>query len=63
MKFADLFCGCGGLTLGFEKAGLICSVSIDNFNIIQQIHNLNFKHDFILQDLNDIKNTLKILNK
>ena len=30
MRFIDLFCGCGGLTLGLEKAGHKCVLGVDN---------------------------------
>jgi DNA (cytosine-5)-methyltransferase 1 len=30
IKFADLFCGAGGLSLGFELEGAICKYALDN---------------------------------
>ena len=60
MKFVDLFCGCGGLSLGLEKAGMKPIVSIDNLKEINLIHKKNFKHDFIECDLNDVKKTTNI---
>ena len=62
MKFVDLFCGCGGLSLGLEKAGMKAIVSIDNLKEINLIHKDNFKHDFIECDLNDVKKTTNILD-
>lgn len=32
MKVIDLFCGCGGLSLGFEMAGFKIELAIDNWN-------------------------------
>lgn len=29
LKFIDLFCGCGGLSLGFKQAGFIPVAGID----------------------------------
>jgi len=31
MKVVDLFCGCGGLSLGFEKAGMDVVAGFDNW--------------------------------
>ena len=59
MKFVDLFCGCGGLSLGLEKAGMKPIVSIDNLKEINLIHKKNFKHYFIECDLKDVKKTNK----
>ena len=30
MRVVDLFCGCGGMSLGFEKAGYIRRVSVNH---------------------------------
>ena len=32
MKVVDLFCGCGGLSLGFEKAGYEIVSAFDNWD-------------------------------
>lgn len=29
LNFIDLFCGCGGFTLGMERAGFLCLAAID----------------------------------
>jgi DNA (cytosine-5)-methyltransferase 1 len=29
LTFLDLFCGCGGFTLGMQRAGLHCLAAID----------------------------------
>jgi len=63
MKFIDLFCGCGGLTLGLEKAGMECTVSIDNLKEISKFHHKNFKHDFIFCDLKNIKKSIDLIKK
>ena len=31
-KILDLFCGCGGLSLGFENAGFEVALAIDIWN-------------------------------
>lgn len=40
----DLFCGCGGLSLGFEKAGFEIVRAFDNWEKATNIYNQNFKH-------------------
>ena len=33
IKCVDLFCGCGGMSLGFQKAGFNIVAGIDNWEI------------------------------
>ena len=42
MNALDLFCGCGGLSLGFEKAGVNVVVGIDSWQ--DSINTFNFNH-------------------
>lgn len=50
--FIDLFCGSGGLSLGFEWAGLTCLVANDNFKDASATYSLNFpKTNFIFGDI------------
>jgi len=41
-NFIDLFCGAGGLSLGFERAGLKCVGAIDKSKACIDTHKLNF---------------------
>ena len=41
-NFIDLFCGAGGLSLGFERAGYECVGAIDNSKACIDTHKLNF---------------------
>ena len=41
-NFIDLFCGAGGLSLGFEKAGFKCVGAIDISKACINTHKLNF---------------------
>ena len=41
-NFIDLFCGAGGLSLGFEKAGFKCVGAIDISKACIDTHKLNF---------------------
>lgn len=52
MKALDLFCGCGGLSLGFEKAGFEIVVAYDFWNIAVETYNQNFLHRALNKDIN-----------
>lgn len=43
-KIIDLFCGCGGLSLGFEKAGFEIALAIDMWNDAVKTYNYNHKN-------------------
>ena len=44
MKVVDLFCGCGGLSLGFEKAGMDVVAGFDNWQDALDVYRRNFTH-------------------
>lgn len=54
MKVASLFCGCGGLDLGFHQAGydIIWANDFDKYAV--QTYNYNFPNPAVCADLNDI---------
>lgn len=54
MKVASLFCGCGGLDLGFVNAGyeIVWANDIDKYAV--KSYNSNFAHPAICEDLNEI---------
>lgn len=55
-NFIDLFCGAGGLSLGFEKAGFSCVGAIDSSKACINTHKLNFPNCVSLnQDISKIK--------
>ncbi len=52
MKVLDLFCGCGGLSLGFKNAGFEIMAAYDFWNIAVETYNKNFSHKAINKDIN-----------
>jgi len=48
--FIDLFCGAGGLSLGFQKAGFKCVAALDNFEAAIQTHKYNFPDCLSIHD-------------
>ena len=65
MKVIDLFCGCGGMSLGFEKKGFKILNAYDNWEAAVEIYNNNFiKHKAIQRDLGgEEKLTIKEIKK
>ncbi len=59
-KVVDLFSGCGGLSLGFMRAGYSVVAAFDNWEPTINIYKKNFNHDVINLDLSDIKSHKKI---
>jgi len=54
MRTVDLFCGCGGLSLGFEKSGFEIIGSYDFWDAAIHTYNNNFNHHAKLLDLSQI---------
>ena len=63
MKCVDLFSGCGGLSLGFQNAGIEILAAIDNWDKAVEVYNNNFSHKCYQYDISDEEGTLKIINK
>lgn len=53
MKVVDLFCGCGGLSLGFEMAGMDVVAAYDNWPAATAVYAANFNHPIKTVDLSD----------
>ena len=53
MKTVDLFCGVGGLSLGFKKAGFKILSSYDYWDKAVQVYKNNFKHPVQQFDLSN----------
>lgn len=63
MKVVDLFCGCGGLSLGFQKAGFNILAAFDNWDDAITVYHANFKHPVIKQDLSNVDQTVEKVKK
>ena len=61
MRTVDLFCGCGGMSLGFQKAGFNIVAGIDNWKSAIRVYGMNFNHPIIEQDLLDVDEAVKII--
>ena len=56
-KVIDLFCGCGGLSLGFEKAGFEVVYAIDSWNKAIETYNFNHRNKVAeCLDIHDLSN-------
>lgn len=53
MKAVDLFSGCGGMSLGFEQAGVDVLSAFDNWQPAIDIYRENFSHPIFKKDLSD----------
>ena len=53
MRCVDLFCGCGGLSLGFARAGFTVEAAFDNWSAALAVYRNNFTHPTIQLDLSD----------
>ncbi len=51
MKTVDLFCGCGGLSLGFQNAGFDIVAAFDSWLPAIAVYQTNFHHPVFNQDL------------
>lgn len=55
----DLFCGCGGMSLGFEKAGYEVVAGFDNWDPAINVYKANFEHPVEKVDLSDVAESVK----
>lgn len=51
----DLFCGCGGMSLGFQEAGVDIVAAFDNWQPAIEVYRKNFQHPVYKHDLTDEK--------
>lgn len=55
MKAVDLFCGCGGLSLGFGLAGFEVVAAYDNWKAALDVYAENLRHPAKSIDLSDVE--------
>jgi len=58
---ADLYCGCGGLSKGFTKAGYTIVAAFDNWEPAIQCYQKNFKHSIYRLDLDNWQSAVDII--
>lgn len=55
MRTVDLFCGCGGLSLGFQHAGFKVVAAYDKWPVALNVYRNNFNHYVEELDLSKVK--------
>lgn len=63
LRCVDLFCGCGGMSLGFEASGFHIVAGIDNWKAAIRVYEKNFSHPIIEKDLMDVDGAVDIISK
>lgn len=61
MNCVDLFCGCGGLSLGFMNAGHEVLAAFDNWDDAINVYRQNFEHPVIQLDLSNVPNSVETI--
>lgn len=63
MRTVDLFSGCGGLSLGFMRAGYNIVAAFDNWDEAIEVYNQNFDHPIIKLDISKIDGNYDVIKK
>lgn len=63
MKVVDLFSGCGGLSLGFEKQGFEIVAAFELWDTAIKCYQENFLHPVLKTDLSDVDSAIKEIRK
>ena len=63
MRVVDLFCGCGGLSLGFQKVGFDVVAGYDNWNPAIATHKYNFTSPIHKINLSDVESATEHINQ
>ena len=54
MRLVDLFCGAGGMSLGFSEAGFEVAAAFDSWESALEVYRANQSHEAFLLDLSDV---------
>lgn len=57
-RCVDLFCGCGGMSLGIEKAGFNVVAGFELWEPAMRVYADNFKHPVFKQDLSNVEKSV-----
>ncbi len=58
IRCVDLFCGCGGMSLGLELSGFKVKAGFELWDPAIRVYAANFKHPVIKQDLSNLKESV-----
>ncbi|MCC8112437.1 MAG: DNA cytosine methyltransferase [Bacteroidales bacterium] len=61
MKIVDLFCGCGGMSLGFQLSGHEVMAGMDCWDNALGVYEANFDHPAYKVDLSDVDSAVKLV--
>lgn len=61
MEVVDLFCGCGGLSLGFIRAGYHVTAAFDNWDKVLAVYRRNFTHQAFKTNLMDVERSVELI--
>ncbi len=62
LKAVDLFAGCGGLSLGFQDAGIKIEAAFELWDVAASCYEKNFEHPVHRIDLSDTETAVKLIN-
>ena len=63
MRVVDLFCGCGGLSLGFQNAGFEIVAAYDKWPAALAVYNRNFDHPADDLDLSNVYESVHVISQ
>lgn len=63
ITIVDLFCGCGGMSLGFQEAGFNILAGFEHWNTAISCYKKNFSHPIEDVDLSDVNLSVKTIMK